>query len=240
MSPTASSQTVAARRRENLALAFQEALTVSSRLRSGRQGVTDAASFRHHVLETLKAADQYARARGYTAEDIKLAVFAVVAFVDESVLNLRSPIFADWPRRPLQEELFGHHIAGEVFFRNLQELLGRNDSQGLADLIEVYHLCLLLGFAGRYSLGGRGELRSFIDSCADKIRRIRGAVGVLSPGGALPQEAPRQAEADPWVRKLLYAAAGCFVLSLILFLSYKWILSSGAATLSGLGGFARL
>jgi len=61
---------------------------------------------------------------------------------------------------PLAGRTFRHHVAGEVFFRNLQDLLGKTDSPDLADLLEVYHLCLLLGFAGRYSLGGRGELRA--------------------------------------------------------------------------------
>ena len=64
----------------------------------------------------------------------------MVAFLDESVLNSRNPIFADWLRKPLQEELFGTHIAGEVFFQNLQQLLGRSDSPDLADLLEIYHL----------------------------------------------------------------------------------------------------
>ena len=48
----------------------------------------------------------------------------MVAFLDESILNLRNPVFADWPRKPLQEELFGHHMAGEIFFQNLQPLAG--------------------------------------------------------------------------------------------------------------------
>ncbi len=43
---------------------------------------------------------------------IQLSFSAVVAFLDESVLTLQSPIFADWPQRPLQEELFGHHQDG--------------------------------------------------------------------------------------------------------------------------------
>ena len=144
-----------ARRQENLAYAFQELLTVCERLRSGRQQVTDAETFRRQVREAIKRADAEARGRGYTAEQIRLAIFAVVAFLDESVLNLRSPVFADWPRRPMQEELFGLHVAGEVFFQNVQKLLGMTDSPELADVLEVYQLCLLLGFAGRYSLSGR-------------------------------------------------------------------------------------
>ena len=174
MAPQPGSPTPA-RRNENLALAFQEILTAAERLRTGRQSIADATAFRYQILEGLKAADQQARNHGYHADDVKLAIFAVVALVDESVLNLRSPVFADWPRRPLQEELFGHHVAGEVFFKNLQDLLGKTDSPDLADLLEVYQLCLLLGFVGRYSLGGRGDLRAVGEAVAEKIRRIRGA-----------------------------------------------------------------
>jgi type VI secretion system protein ImpK len=161
------------RRPDNLALAFQEILTVIERLRSNRQPIPDAATFRQQFRAALQQADAEARRRGYTAEDIQLAIFAVVAFLDESILNLRSPVFADWPRQPLQEEFFGHHIAGEVFFQHLQRLIGANESHATADVLEVFYLCLLLGFAGRYSIGGRGELRSLMDQAADKIRRIR-------------------------------------------------------------------
>ncbi len=224
------------RRHENLALVFQEILVGSERLRSGRLTVTDPALFRQQIIEALKAADQQARSQGYGAEDIKFAIFAVVAFVDESVLNLRLPVFADWPRRPLQEELFGHHIAGEIFFKNLQELLGKNDSNDLADLLEVYLLCLLLGFAGRYSLGDRGALRAITEATAEKIRRIRGSVGPISPAWELPAETLQVSGADPWVRKIGIVAAACFVFALILFIAYKTMLGSGISGLSSLAG----
>ena len=219
------------RRRENLALVFQETLVGGERLRSGRQTVSDPAAFRQQVIEALQLADQQARNQGYNAEDIKLAIFAVVAFVDESVLNLRLPVFADWPRRPLQEELFGHHVAGEIFFKNLQELLGKTDSQDLADLLEVYLMCLLLGFAGRYSLGDRGALRAIADSTVDKIRRIRGDAPMLSPAWELPREAPRKPGADPLVKKIGIAAAACLALAIILFITYKLILGLGTSSL---------
>src|SRR5260370_12796570 len=105
-----------ARRTENLALMLQEVLTAIVRLRSNRQAVSDANSFRIHMREALKLADQEARKRGYNSDAIQLAVFAVVAFLDESILNSRNPLFADWPRKPLQEELFGTHMAGAGVF----------------------------------------------------------------------------------------------------------------------------
>src|SRR5450755_1678005 len=95
------------RRPENLALIFQEVFTAIERLRSNRQGVTDSQSFRHHTREALKAAASQAMVAAYPSEDVKLATFATVAFLDESILNSQNPIFTDWLRKPLQEELFG-------------------------------------------------------------------------------------------------------------------------------------
>jgi len=217
------------RRLDNLALAFQEVYTAVVRLRSGRQAVSDAESFRAQMREALRLADEEARRRGYSAEEIRLAVFAAVAFLDESVLNLQHPAFVNWPRKPLQEEFFGHHIAGEVFFQNIQHLLGTRDAHNIADLLEVYELCLLLGFRGRYGLGGQGELRSIIESIREKISRIRGFSKDLSPGWAIPAEQVRVRQSDPWIRRLLVAAGACFLLALVLFVGFTISLGSGAS-----------
>lgn len=222
------------RRGENLAFIFQEFLTVIARLRSGRQAVPDAEAFRAQMREALRQADQQARVRGYAAEDINLATFAVVALLDESILTIRHPVFAHWPRKPLQEELFGHHVAGEIFFQNLQALLGLKDSQELADLLEVYYLCLLLGYAGRYGAGGRAELRSLMQAVGDKIRRIRQSTPALSPAWAPPAESVRMMGTDPWVRRLAMGAGGGFLLMSVLFVLFKLLLSSGARELASL------
>ena len=215
------------RRPENLALLYQEVLTAVVRLRANRQGVTDANAFRHHTREALKTAANQALGAGYAQEDVRLATFATVAFLDESVLNSQSPNFADWLRKPLQEELFGTHIAGEVFFQNLEQLLGRTDSPDLADLLEVHYLCLLLGFGGRYSAGNRGELAQVMNLTGDKIRRIRGHFGPLSPAWVPPPEAARSGK-DPWVRKLAIGAIVCAALTILLFVVYALVLNSGA------------
>ena len=219
------------RRTENLALIFQEVLTAIERLRGNRQGVTDANAFRHHTREALRTAAAQAMTAGYAADDVKYATFAAVAFLDESVLNSQNPIFTDWLRKPLQEELFGTHIAGETFFQNLQQILGRPDSQDLADLLEVHYLCMLLGFGGRYSAGNRGELTQILQVTAEKIRRIRGQFGALSPGWMPPPGEGVKAGSDPAVRKLAIAAAVCAALMIVLFVAYKLTLSSGASNL---------
>jgi len=226
------------RRSENLAFVFQELLTVGERLRSYRQQVTDPYAFRAQLWAGVKQADEEARRRGYSADDIELAVFAVVAYLDESVLSLRSPIFADWPRQPMQEERYGHHIAGEIFFQNLVKIMGRTDSQELADLLEVYYLCLLLGFAGRYAMGGRGDLRAVVMQTGDRIQRIRQLGPEFAAAWRLPQEVARRSGADPWVLRLAIGAGVCFAMLVAAFILYYSFLGSGIDSLRTLAGFA--
>ena len=228
MSPTADT-----RRPENLAILFQDVLTAIVRLRANRQSVTDANAFRHHTREALKTAAAQALAAGYTADDTRHATFAAVAFLDESVLNSQNPIFAEWLRKPIQAELFGTHTAGEEFFTALQQLLGRADSQDLADLIEIHYLCLLLGFSGRYSAGNRGELAQIMNFTGEKIRRIRGRFSSLSPAWQPPKELPVN-RTDPWIRRFGIAAAVSAAVTLLLFAAYLFGLSSVVSQLHAL------
>jgi len=218
-------------RAENLALVFQEMLTATVRLRSDRQQVSNADAFRAQVLNAIRVADQQARARGYTEEDIRLATFAVVAFMDESVLNLRKPIFKDWVRRPLQEELFGRHVAGEIFFDYVNQILGRRDAPETADLLEIYQLCLLLGYQGKYSISSKGDLRALMGQIEDKMQRIRQGTATLSPGWPLANEGIGGARVDPWLQRLAIIFAVVAGLTLLLFVVYEFSLASGAHTL---------
>lgn len=221
-------------RQGRLALAFQEMLTAVVRLRASRQSVTDAELFRAQVRGALKTADQEARALAYTEEDIRLAIFAVVAFLDETILNLQSPAFADWVRKPMQEELFGQHTAGEIFFNNVQRLMGRRETPELADVLEVYQVCLLLGFAGKYSIVGRGELRAVTGAIEDKIKRIRSPRVEISPAWRLPSVQVVGRVGDVWARRLTWAACCSGGLALALFVMYKVLLISGLGSLKSL------
>jgi type VI secretion system protein ImpK len=215
-------------------LAFQEVLTAIVRVRFGRQQVQNADMFRAHLKESLRTATQDAMGRGYSQEDVQLALYALVAFSDESVLNSQQPAFADWARLPLQEELFGGHVAGESFFNNLQQVLGRTDGSQTADLLEVFYLCLLLGYKGRYAVSGGGDLHGIMQAVREKIQRIRGGSGALSPRWMLPGEAARTVQADPWVKRLGWGAVACLALALLLFGGFKLGLISGAGDLHAL------
>jgi type VI secretion system protein ImpK len=217
-------------RGENLSFIFQEVLTATVRLRSGRQAVADVATFRGQMREALRRADQEARGRGYSAESVKQSIFATVAFLDESILNLQNQTFAEWVRKPLQEELFGVHVAGEIFFENLKKLLSQNDAPELADVLEVYLLCLQLGYRGRYGMGAGGDLRAIIETLREKIRRTRGESKYLAPAWAPPPDGG-PLPPDTATRRLALVAIGCLLLVLVLFTGFKLSLISSASSL---------
>src|SRR5271157_5966195 len=212
------------RKAGTLALVYQELFTVVVRLRSNRQGVGNAESFKANLKLQLKKAEQGAVLKGYTPEDARLASFALVAFLDESILNSGNQVFADWSRQPLQDDIFKMgHTAGEVFFQYLDQLLPRRDSEDLADLLEVYYLCLLLGYKGRYSIK---------EMVGEKIRQIRGPSSLLSPAAAAHVDAAPPRRADPWIRKLFWASVASLLLALVLFVVFKLLLNADVSNLA--------
>ncbi|HEV2214967.1 MAG TPA: DotU family type IV/VI secretion system protein [Terracidiphilus sp.] len=221
----------------SLALCFQEVLTAILRVRFQRQQVQDAESFRAQMRRSLQSAMQDARTAGYTSETVQMGVFATVAFLDESVLNLQSPVFGDWARRPLQEELFGGHLAGEAFFRNFQQLLSAQDSAEVADALEVHCLCLQMGYRGRYALGDSGELHQVLRQARAKIERIRGAAR-LSPALAAPEVPPARGR-DSWTRILLITACILAGLTILGFGGYELMLGSGVSQVQNAGLIAK-
>ncbi|MFC1661559.1 DotU family type IV/VI secretion system protein [Gemmatimonadota bacterium] len=217
-------------RRGELALSLQEILTVICRLRAGRPVGSDAGAFRESVKQWLATGAREGEEVGYPEESIVLAGYAVIAFLDESVLNSSDPMFSEWHRKPLQEETFGEFLGGERFFRNLDDLLRQPDSEDLADLLEVYLLCLTLGFQGQYGAmgpGGRHELRHYWEKGRDRVIGIRGAWGDLSPSWTLPSYEELPAEIDPLTRWLTGAAVATLVFFGVLWVCFFLILRLG-------------
>jgi type VI secretion system protein ImpK len=219
-------------RQDNMALIFQEVLTVAARLRAGRQPVTDAAVFRNQMGHALRAAEADGVRCGYQAEDMKMASFAVAAFLDESVLQARNEVSRDWRRYPLLEELFGVADGGERFFRNAERLLGRAETETLADLLEVHQMCLLLGFAG----SGEASRDEMVTRIGEKIRQIRGEPRSL---GWQPPAEMLRADGDKWIAPLCWTATVSAVIAVLLFLFFQVSLTSKTVQLRAVAGRVR-
>jgi type VI secretion system protein ImpK len=208
-----------------LARSLEVALTAIARLRAGRQSVDDVGAFRAHMVRALEEAAAAARSQGYTPEDARLAEYAVVALLDESVLH--NPRLASvWAQRPLQDERYGQHLAGEWFFQHIEQLLARPDSLAVADILEVYQLCLQLGFRGRYG-GDSAALNTISSQIAARLARLRGApMGELAP--AWRPQADAVASFDPWIRPLAITFGAVIVLAIAIWGAGR--LSLGSAT----------
>lgn len=206
---------------EDLAMLYQGLLTGIVRMQTGRQHITDANSFRSRTQAAFQEVERDALAAGYEGADVRETNFAVVAFLDSVILNSTEPIRAEWERRTLQEEMFGQTDAGVVFFEKLERLRARRDSQELADILEVYLLCVLLGFEGRYSGGLRGELYSIEDRVRARIEDIRGKSRRLSPAaipeGAPPEVVARSQSGNPYRLIML----GAILFTILLYLAAK-------------------
>jgi type VI secretion system protein ImpK len=120
---------------------------------------------------------------GYSQSAVEATRYAVVALVDELVLTSNWPCKNAWLGKPLQMEHFGSFAAGEQFFQRLDQIRGVQDAQR-ADVLEVYTLCLWLGFKGKYG-GVQGM---------EQLRQLRATlIGELATAPTTP--APSQSKA---------------------------------------------
>jgi len=210
-------------RSDTLALLYQDILTGIVRIQAGRQTLTDTETFRKRMKAALQRAEREAGAAGYGSAEIRDAEFAVVAFLDEAILSSKQANAEEWRRRPLNVELFGQAVAGDVFFDKLLDIERRRDSTRLADLLEVYLLCLLLGFEGRFAPPLRGEAYRIMERLRGRMESIRGTDYKISPPMEFrvePVVAPPKTSGE-W----RWWVGGSLAAVLLLFLLYQWSLS---------------
>ena len=188
-------------------------------------GLNDAAQLRHRTKALLEAAERAAHAAGYRDEDVHKASFALVAFIDETVYASDWDEKAAWQNKPLQLELFDRYDAGEEFFSHLEAL--RAHPQQHAPVLEVYYLCLTLGFEGRYQLQGQHQLQLLIENINKQLRQAatHRPRGVVAPHGHPGDQAAAEmrSKVPVWA-----VAAGGLVLVLLLYLGMSFYVSSRA------------
>lgn len=216
----------AATRRESLANLYQGFFTGIVRIQARRQQLGEPEVFRTRMKTALKDVRREAAAIGYPPEDVDDTELAVVAFLDEVILTSDDPARHVWAKKTLNVEMFGEAVAGEIFFERLESFRKRPDSRRLSDLLEVYLLCLLLGFEGRYA-GTRGEIHAISTRLRSRIDAIRQPDGRLTPEAVPPLEkrplALNFVQSTPqWKLLALAGAAAAIIVFLLLKLSLWW------------------
>jgi type VI protein secretion system component VasF len=166
------------------------------------------------------------------APDLSRCRLAVYAWVDETLLNAARPDAAAWTAMSLQHAFFQTSEAGTLFFAHLDELLDQllplaGDDAGKADArtrlasrleaaaplrretsparreLDVYALCLLLGFRGRYF-----DAPEFCERLRQAARKILADSEGIRPAGAYSPARGRQPgdrPLPPALEWLLYA-----------------------------------
>lgn len=181
-------------------------------LLKNRYAPTGADELRARVKEFLAGMERGARklpGGEVPAEDVYLAKYAYCALVDETVLGSQSAVRDAWARKPLQLELFGEQLAGENFFVRLDEL--RREGARRVQVLEVFHMCLLLGFQGRYMIeDGTEKLGLLCDRLGDEIANLKGRRSGFAPHWQAPDAVMNRlrGEVPLWVVASLFALAG--------------------------------
>ncbi|MBN1309509.1 MAG: type IVB secretion system protein IcmH/DotU [Chitinispirillaceae bacterium] len=143
----------------------------------------DPASLRKLIGYYLDLFEKNCKAISIPAESMLEAKYALVALIDETVLSVPGICRDYWFTRPLQLDLFGDNIAGEEFYNKLHKMLLETEKK--KDVLEIYYICLSLGFEGRYKLFNAEERVTIMDELGRKIRRtrIRASSGLSPHGG---------------------------------------------------------
>jgi type VI secretion system protein ImpK len=136
----------------------------------------------------VEQASRSALKAGFAQQDTDDIRYALVALIDETMLQRGGELREFWLPRVLQLRYFNENVAGEAFFHRLESL--RKDT-ARRDVLRVYFLCLLFGFHGQYGIrGGQVELADIIDRVRDDLTRanVINSDVPLSPRGPRPPE----------------------------------------------------
>lgn len=171
-------------------------------------GPHDQTAFAANMTQFLSDVDRNARQLGIPPDDVTQAKYAYCAAVDEIILRSPYDLRDAWETRPLQLRVFGDQLAGENFFQRLEDLRARGSTH--LQSLEVFHMCLLMGFQGRYALDGDDKLNFLSARLGEEIARMRGKNRSFAPNVERPDQIANKLRSDLslWVLTTVFALAG--------------------------------
>jgi len=174
--------------------------------------------FFNSITAMLADFDRDARKLRAQGEDIEAAKYAYCAALDEIILGSNFSLRTGWERRPLQLAIFGDQLAGEHFFDRLEALR----SGGVARLaaLQVFQMCLLIGFKGRYALDGQDKLAYLIARLGEEITGMQGKSKGFAPQAQRPDQIVNKLHSHTPV----WAACAIFMLAAVG--SFGWLATS--------------
>lgn len=183
------------------------------------------AALRESARSALQRLEQNVKKAGVDYDNFQHAKYALVAFLDETCGTVRWSNAEAWKRNPMQFELYQHYDAGEQFFERLAFL--RKDIGKYLEALEVYYLCLTLGFKGKYQLVGREQLLQLQDQLHREVKSVvHHHTGKLAPEGYPREQIMEtvQKEIPTWVIFAVTASVG-----LLFYIVMSFLMSSSAS-----------
>ena len=148
----------------------------------GTNDYGDPMVLKNRINEMFDKFERDARMAAIDNEKIHLAKFALIAFLDETIISSAWSRKDSWLSEPLQLKVFETFNAGEEFFDYLNKL--RQRTSGNKDVLEIYYLCLTLGFKGKYQLQSPENLRRIIDDLNMELHpEMYKLIDTISPNG---------------------------------------------------------
>src|SRR3954471_8130220 len=121
-----------------------------NQIRESQEGMAPPPELLHQRLRGfIDALIERGPRDGFQERDVQDMAYALVALADEMALGMSESVRRFWMGNLLQIRYFNENVAGEGFFTKLDAV--RRDPRRL-DVLEVYYLCLLLGFQGKYAM----------------------------------------------------------------------------------------
>lgn len=150
--------------------------------RAEARGANLPEDYRTSIVAAFDVFDRMAFDHKIPHSPVQDAKLALAAYIDETVLSSDWPGRMSWMERPLQMELFGEHLAGEKFYSRLAEL--RQGGESNVNLLELFYVCLQLGFEGIYRIRGLEQLMALQVDLRRQIEDYRGLRdATLAPDG---------------------------------------------------------
>lgn len=135
---------------------------------------SDVGGLHRQVTQEIQSFDNNARTRGCSPEAVLAARYALCASIDEAVLNTPWGSSSVWSGQSMLSTFHQETGGGEKFFQILERVMMEPAKN--IELLELYSICLALGFEGRYRIMdmGRSQLDSLRDELYRTIRTYRG------------------------------------------------------------------
>lgn len=131
-------------------------LLLAGRLRFATQA-PDMAALRRQLLADVRTFEERSQQSGVPTDQIAAGRYALCATLDEAILSTPWGAQTDWAAQPLLVVFHRETWGGEKFFQMIERT--RSDPQRYAGLLELFYLCLSVGFGGRFAIDPQGSVQ---------------------------------------------------------------------------------